>query len=283
MFTKVLEIIAHGATGVLKLTPLRLANVPPPMALHELILPSNAIDVAVSHGSSAHVVRIAVLHVEGFSIYDWETTGKLPKPPTLTCQLPIPNSPSTTRNQQLYCTSKDRVAVLQSHLQGSMLQEISVGPESLGRLMSSSAYKAVKILSSSTGDPWRDDLCILLESNQVVILRRANNGSLMSDDAVTIPVARGMVSTPWIEVVELPRTQLIDGHEDLPAPSTLIVFGLSTSGSLYANGRLLTKNCTSFVVTAAHLIFTTTQHLLKFVHIADVEGRRLGTFLCFLH
>ncbi len=253
------------------------------MALHELILPSNAIDVAVSHGSSAHSVRIAVLHVESFSIYDWDPTGKLPKAPTLTCQLPIPSSPSTTRNQQLFCTGKDRVAVLQSQLQGSMLQEISVGPETLGKVMSSSAHKAVKILSSSTGDPGRNDLCILLESNQVVILRWANAGNLMSDDAVTIPVAKGMVSTAWMEVVELPGNQLINGHEDLPEPSTFIVFGLSTSGSLYANGRLLTKNCTSFVVTAAHLIFTTTQHLLKFVHIADVEGRRLRTLLCFLH
>lgn len=40
---------------------------------------------------------------------------------------------------------------------------------------------------------------------------------------------------------------------------------------LYANGRLLAKNCTSFKVTPAHLVFTTTQHLLKFVHLASVH------------
>ncbi|EEP80749.1 conserved hypothetical protein [Uncinocarpus reesii 1704] len=31
-------------------------------------------------------------------------------------------------------------------------------------------------------------------------------------------------------------------------------------------------NCTSFLITSAHLIFTTTQHLLKFVHITNVDG-----------
>ncbi|KAI9715988.1 MAG: hypothetical protein M1812_005622 [Candelaria pacifica] len=50
-----------------------------------------------------------------------------------------------------------------------------------------------------------------------------------------------------------------------------IAFGLSRSGHLYANKRLLVKNCTSFLVTAAHLIITTTQHLLKLIHITSVE------------
>ncbi len=49
-------------------------------------------------------------------------------------------------------------------------------------------------------------------------------------------------------------------------------FRVSDNGSLYAGQRLLSKNCTSFLVTPAHLIFTTGQHLLKFVHMAPVEG-----------
>jgi elongator complex protein 1 len=51
---------------------------------------------------------------------------------------------------------------------------------------------------------------------------------------------------------------------------------LSRTGALYANQRLLTKNCTSFIATPNHIIFTTTQHLLKFVHITNVEGMSLG-------
>ena len=47
---------------------------------------------------------------------------------------------------------------------------------------------------------------------------------------------------------------------------------MSRSGGLYANERLLTKGCTSFFVIPSHLLFTTSQHLLKFVHLTDAEG-----------
>ena len=53
----------------------------------------------------------------------------------------------------------------------------------------------------------------------------------------------------------------------------LLVFGLSHSGSLYANDRVLAKSCTSFAITSTHLIFTTVQHLLKFVHLTDLNGK----------
>ncbi len=54
-----------------------------------------------------------------------------------------------------------------------------------------------------------------------------------------------------------------------------LAIGLASNGALYANERLLVKNCTSFLVTSVHLILTTTQHLLKFVHLADLEGEQL--------
>lgn len=62
-----------------------------------------------------------------------------------------------------------------------------------------------------------------------------------------------------------------------------VAFGLTKSGALYANERVLVRNCTSFTVTPAHLIFTTTQHLLKFVHLTRLDGKihmhRRGTWL----
>ena len=62
---------------------------------------------------------------------------------------------------------------------------------------------------------------------------------------------------PWSEVVDL--------------AGNVVVFGLSRNGHLYANSRLLLKNCTSFLVTPAHLIVTTTNHLVKFIHLTDVD------------
>jgi elongator complex protein 1 len=48
-----------------------------------------------------------------------------------------------------------------------------------------------------------------------------------------------------------------------------VVFGLTESGRLYASERLLASSVTSFSVTNAHLIFTTSQHVIKFVHLTS--------------
>jgi elongator complex protein 1 len=68
---------------------------------------------------------------------------------------------------------------------------------------------------------------------------------------------------PWVEIVDH------DGE--------LLALGLSRGGHLYVNSRQLVKNCTSFLVTPSHLIFTTSNHLLKFIHLDSPEGmlRRL--------
>ncbi|KPM45720.1 Elongator complex protein 1 [Neonectria ditissima] len=59
---------------------------------------------------------------------------------------------------------------------------------------------------------------------------------------------------PWFEI------SMVDDE--------IVAFGLSRNGHLYANSHLLAKNCTSFIVTPSHLIFTTNNHLVKFVHLS---------------
>ena len=55
-----------------------------------------------------------------------------------------------------------------------------------------------------------------------------------------------------------------------------VLVSMTRSGALYANKRLLAKNCTSFLVTQAHIMFTTSLHLIKFVHLTTVEGEKYG-------
>lgn len=60
-----------------------------------------------------------------------------------------------------------------------------------------------------------------------------------------------------------------------------LAFGLSRNGHLYANSRQLAKNCTSFLVTDSHLVFTTSNHLVKFVHLtAGGRCHCLGVMDC---
>ncbi|KAL8692939.1 MAG: hypothetical protein Q9224_003859 [Gallowayella concinna] len=51
-------------------------------------------------------------------------------------------------------------------------------------------------------------------------------------------------------------------------------FMLEENGVLLSHGHLLARGCTSYLVTPSHLIFTTSQHMLKFVHLAG-ESKEL--------
>ena len=48
-------------------------------------------------------------------------------------------------------------------------------------------------------------------------------------------------------------------------------FSLSKRAHLISDGKLISKDCTSFATTGVHLIFTTSQHLLKFVELATMD------------
>ena len=52
-------------------------------------------------------------------------------------------------------------------------------------------------------------------------------------------------------------------------------FHLTDNGSLLDNQQVLARGCTSFLLTPSHLIFTTSQHLLKFVHLAPTEDLQI--------
>lgn len=59
-------------TGLLKLTSLRHANVPPPMASYEKCLSSPAMDVALSPKGNL----VAVLHRDALEVFRWNPKGK---------------------------------------------------------------------------------------------------------------------------------------------------------------------------------------------------------------
>ncbi|CRK14259.1 hypothetical protein BN1708_017247, partial [Verticillium longisporum] len=62
--------VADGQT--VKVTPIRTANVPPPMSLFDLEVPSSIVEVAFNMDNS----RMVVLHRQGLELFQWETKGE---------------------------------------------------------------------------------------------------------------------------------------------------------------------------------------------------------------
>ena len=207
-----------------RLTPLRLANIPPPMALYELNMESNAVDVAIT--TKDGITMLGVLHQDEVSMYEFCLTKKPLKAPERKWLAKIPSDQSTpptftvfALNQQISFDRTGKVQILQSSIQGPTIVVLETETDTEIQHFSHRPFDDETDLGGSS------------------IQMRVNDGLI------------------------------VDGEKAFPLKPK---FSLSSSGRLFAEKRQLASNCTSFLVTPAHLVFTTTQHLLKFVHMADV-------------
>lgn len=228
------------------ITPLRTANVPPPMALHDLEIPSNAIDVAFNADTSL----LAVLHQQGISIFEWRSTAASAPPPELTGRVTFQKSDFCKATyQQITFADTNQVLVLQRDETGQKI--VRYGFNDSGRMEEIPSKECASLVVSTLSSYFRDGLAYAFAQD--------TKGGIHSLAVGDHSLAHCSLPSylPWVEIAT---------NEDE------IAFGLSSNGHLYANSRLLVKNCTSFLLTPAHLIFTTTTHLLKFVHITQVNG-----------
>lgn len=232
-----------GVVGVvdgqtLKITPFRTANIPPPMAMFEIETESSIIDVVFAPDNS----NFWVLHHGGVDSYSLGTKDNR-------CLAP------KVSRRQVFRGMDERRPLQLSFSQDHGLRILSVSEESI-------------IISSDFSSLESDDYTVGgLDANSVSsiglytangsarIFAQEHSGRLvqvLSDGTAALPV-RFPTYLPWTEIVDH------DGE--------LLAFGLSKGGHLYVNSRQLVKNCTSFLVTPSHLIFTTSNHLLKFAHL----------------
>ncbi|KAF3491898.1 elongator complex protein 1 [Arthroderma uncinatum] len=233
----------------LKLSPLKVATVPPPMALCELSHDSNIIDVAFSRTSA----KMAILTATAFAIYSWDLKSTSPLEAKLCSSHPIsqsrrPRQIAFLGEDDVYVTTQDEFggeALEWTRLEANETQTVFVPEETVH-------------ISSIFPDSGQDKLWIA----QIIQNQKARSYSFIQNNGGEASIVAWHESpandTSWARAIQLP------GGDD-------ILFTLSRSGTLYANKRLLAKSVTSFLLTAAHLIYTTTQHLLKFVHITNVN------------
>lgn len=256
---------------------MRLANVPPPMALHEIALQHNAVDVAVSgcirHGD-ADAVIIAVLYREGRALYTWPIDSKAQNEPWLsgTENFSIKDKVSERMNLQIICNTEDSVVTLSNDSKLAW-----IWPRDQKVFIPDYATEPGKMIEGFVSPAPHSGRTIYLLPNQneaVGTERRPLN--CPKSNVIEISVFRSSHSvveaTSWQQEAHVPTDYLTNGVS-IPAGEG-VVFSLSESGTLFANERRLVRNCTSFLVTPVLLIFTSSQHLLKFVHLVDdVDGK----------
>ncbi|KAJ9141969.1 Elongator complex protein 1 [Pleurostoma richardsiae] len=237
----------YGAVAVIdgrtvKLTPFRTANIPPPMAMFELSFDSAVIDVAFSRDNSA----MAVLCRREITLYEWQTRDGRSLLPKFLGKVALEET-RTGVALQLCFLSKASVLLLHSN-QGSMVSQFHFDEASgtffVGDVSPLPTESALSLIAHNQGEE------AFVQTTSGKLIRISNNG--LGATVVKFPV-----SAPWAQVTS--------------CAGELTAFGLSRNGTLYANSRLLTKNCTSFVLSQDHIIFTTSNYFLKFTHLTAME------------
>ena len=237
-----------GAVGVidgqtLKITPFRTANVPPPMAMFELEVESSIIDVVFAPDNS----RFWVLHHTGIDAYSLGTKdGRCLAPKLVTRHLL--NATNGGIPLQL-STADDGVRILAVGGESVVISSVALDQESDKTSVHMVEADAVSSIGQYTIN---DGLHAFAQEHSGRLVQ------VSRDATEPLPVSFP-TSLPWSEITE---------HN-----GELLAFGLSKGGHLYVNSRQLVKNCTSFLVTPSHLIFTTSNHLLKFAHLDRPEGK----------
>lgn len=240
----------HGAVAVIdgqtiKFTPFRTANVPPPMAMCELEVESPAIDVAFAMDCSS----MAVLHRAGVSFFSLETKGARVLTPRLLFMASLKKTTAQMYEESLFeiaYSSPSEVQVLQMAEELELLRHQLAGES--GTWWNTDA-RAIATITSPDSTEVEGVVTQHLLGRLACI-----SGGEHSPQSVQFPIF-------------LPWSSYTTYHKEF------IAFGLSRNGHLYANSRQLAKNCTSFLVTESHLIFTTSNHFVKFVHLAAAEGK----------
>ncbi|KAK4122928.1 IkappaB kinase complex, IKAP component [Parathielavia appendiculata] len=228
---------------VIKYTPFRTCNVPPPMAMCELEVESPVIDVVFSTDCTS----MAVLHRVGVSFFALEAnSSRLPRPRFVALAALGKAGPQTYEE--------------------SLLQIAFSGPSEVQVLQMADDLELLRYDFSLETSKWlRTDTSVVAtifspgsDGLEGVVAQHVSGklSSIANGESSPLPV-HFPTFLPWTSCVV---------HND-----EFLGFGLSRNGHLYANSRQLTKNCTSFLVTDNHLIFTTSNHLVKFVHLAPEQ------------
>ena len=240
----------HGAVAVidgtiLKLTPLRTANVPPPMTLFEIPSQAAIVDVAFSPSNTF----MAVLHQQGINLYKWDVKEQRSLRPSLAGSLDFaadetwrnvtPLQVAVSENLSVHCLCYGSGPAINSYTLDEAVGDFAPSPT----MYAGSMLGFTKLTQATSTD-------VVVQDG----LGRLHNVGSQQDEHYATRLPSFL---PWSEIVDL--------------AGNVIAFGLSRNGHLYANSRLLMKNCTSFLVTPAHLIVTTTNHLVKFIHLTDVD------------
>jgi hypothetical protein len=248
------------------------------MAHLELVADANIIHAAVwNEPSSSADARVAILDhssiwVVSINLIETAATSRVlrdaPRARAPHSQAGLDES-AATNYQQVQFTESKHIQLLASQSRKSVIQSFEIEGGELASQWVRQSDPAQSLLSSH-GSARPPCPYLHLRGGQIIEIDKVGMPPAHGDWPGAIATFPGSVDKVVILEEEKSGTNILEGSQD--SGRRVVVFCLRSTGRLFANERCLADNCTSFLITGAHLIFTTSQHFLKFVHIAAAEG-----------
>ncbi|EEB05563.1 elongator subunit Iki3 [Schizosaccharomyces japonicus yFS275] len=218
--------------NVLKITPLSLVNIPPPMSLHEYELPFNCRSVSVSSNSDC-IFAMGPDQLHRLFVDNWDITSA--------GNWDIASYAPGLIFKSVVCLSSTEVLLLADDADTTTVIFFNVKDDDL--VMQDVHQYEKRIIKATTA----------VKEN--VFYLQTIGGDILRYDLATCEMKDVGVKFP----AECYSFQACMANE-IP-----VFIGLSRAGRLYADTRLLAQGCTSFLCVGNMLAFTTNKHILKFV------------------
>jgi elongator complex protein 1 len=249
-----MTLVADG--NIAKITPLSVANVPPPISFRELELEDNITDLATSKSNEIYAILtskndIYIAHIP----IDTMKLGKHPK------------IVSKIDSTQFICP-------------GEFAKQLAfVADSTIVVVVDNGNYSKViefDIRDDISSPVFNDSIDF---SPKVVLLK-----SQADFDAVALQTIDGAVHqlNSYQDIKEVSRFPQLCRDFELVVTSSneemednepvVTAFGISTNGKLFADSKQIATAVTSLKTTESHLLFTTAQSQLCFIHLKSATG-----------
>ncbi|SJM86902.1 probable Elongator complex protein 1 [Zygosaccharomyces bailii] len=255
------SVVIDGRT--VNITPLAIANVPPPAYYRDFDTPENVIDAAVSLSNEIY----AVLNKETLVIATVPSLKDMKKG-----YHPVIASKFSKVDCATEFESFRQIAFINDTIVGILLDTDNFTRVALISIEDVAQPHILKIVDTF-------DKIVLLRSsfdyNSLVYQTKDGTVMQLDSEGQLEQIAR---FPQLVRDFRVKRVHNLVGNaigEWDTDSSEIVAFGLTANGKLYANDVLLASAVTSLEITDSLLLFTTAQHNLQFVHLNSTHFEQL--------
>ncbi|CUM67243.1 uncharacterized protein PRCAT00004936001 [Priceomyces carsonii] len=234
-----MTLVVDGSTC--NITPLSIANVPPPIAYRELDIASNILDLAVNKSNELYAILTADDEIELASLsLDDMKNGKSP---------------------QIFGQIKSNIILNNSEY---CKQIAFFADDIVAFIVDGDTYSKVMFYKVST-EPYHMDS--MLMTPKVTKIKPSQDYELLGLE--TMDGSIYVIDKDLEKQLTFKFPQICYDFEVMKSfkDSSWIVFGLSLNGKLFSNGEQIATGVTSLKATESHLLFTNVHSQLCFIHL----------------